>query len=96
MKLERFSVEIRYKIFLGGYEVIEPVVTQSCVLEGEELKDIEGVRKQIHKVLEEAWVKEALDQLRLVHKVRTGKEPPKDDKVPALMNSLKIISKGDI
>jgi hypothetical protein len=94
MKLTRFELELRHKIYLGGYETIDPCVRVSADLTEEDAKDMEGVRKAVFKEVSELWTREVLDELRLVHKRRAGQELSSSDKLPTVMNAFKEMAKN--
>lgn len=61
MKLEKVSVVIKEKIYVGLYESIEPQVEISAVLEPGD--DPKVCMDELHKILSPSWAKHALVEL---------------------------------
>lgn len=92
MKIEKIEREVRHKIFMGGFETIEPCVRLTAVLEAGD--DPEEARKELSKIAIGMWAKEVLAEIRLVHK-RRGDNPPDNDKTPQLMGAFKDLVKSN-
>lgn len=91
MKIKTVEREIRHKIFLGGYETIEPCLRLTAELEDGD--DPDAARKELDKIIVPMWAKEVLGEIRLVLK-RRGDHIPENDRVPQLMGSFKEMIKG--
>lgn len=88
MKITRIEREIRHKIFLGGFETIEPCLRISADLE--EGDDPQEAIKEIDKAIVPMWVKEVLSEIRLTLK-RRGDHIPENDKLPLVMAGFKTL-----
>lgn len=86
MRVTRIEREIAHKIFLGGYETIEPKLRM--VAELDDGDDVEEVQMMLDQMLEMAWVKEAISELRMVRKRRQEK-PVEGDVVAEQLQGLK-------
>lgn len=87
MKITKIERELSHKIFVGGFETIQPTIRVTAELEATD--DPDEARKALDQVVEAMWVKECLGELRLVHKRRNPNEPVKEDKLPMLMETFK-------
>lgn len=92
MKVTRIEVQISHKIFVGGFETIEPCIRLCAELDPGE--DLEEARKIVASEAQKMWAKETIEELRLVHKRRNGGELPSNDKLPGLMTAFKEMAKG--
>lgn len=90
--IRRIEVEIRHKIFLGGFEVIEPCVRLCADLDPGD--DLDEARKVVAKEVHALWAREVIEELRLVNKRRGHEPPPSNDKLPGLMTAFKDIVKA--
>lgn len=86
MKITKVEREIRHKIYVGGYETIEPCLRMTAELE--EGDDPKEALKILNAELIPAWSREVLGEIRMVHQ-RRGMETPENDKVPQLMGAFK-------
>lgn len=92
MKYKTLEIELKHKIYIGGYETIEPTVRATAELE--EGDTLETARAVIAKDLQALWAKEVIEELRLVHKRRAGAEV-KGDTLPQLMPAFKELVKSN-
>lgn len=88
MKVTRIEREISHKIYLGGYETIEPTLRLSAELE--EGDTVESALKELDAVIMPLYAREVLAEIRHVHR-RRGDDVPASDKLPALLGSFKDI-----
>jgi len=88
MKIRRIEREVRHKIFVGGFDTIEPCLRLTAELD--EGEDLDAARKELDSIIMPMWAKEVLSEIRLVHK-RRGDSPPENDKTVQLMGAFKEI-----
>lgn len=91
MKIKRIEREVRHKIFVGGFETIEPCIRLSAELD--EGEDPHEALKELDGIIMPMWAKEVLAEIRTVHK-RRGDEVPENDKVSQLMGAFKDMVRG--
>jgi len=87
MKITKLEVEITQKIYLGGFETVEPSIRITAELDPGDT--LEGARKILADEAHKLWVVEALEEIRMVHRRRGPEFFSMNDKLPEVMNSLK-------
>ncbi len=87
MKIVKIEREVAHKIFVGGFETIQPTLRMTALLD--EGDDYEKVLAMLDEVLTKEWSKVAVHELRLVAK-RRGGNPIENDQVPDLMQAFKM------
>ncbi len=92
MKLLKLTRTSTHKLFIGGYETIEPSVSLTAELE--EGDTLEDANLQLNSLLEEAHISATMHELRLVAKRRRGQVVEKD-KVPELIGAMKTMLRGE-
>ena len=92
MKISRIEIQLSHKIFVGGFETIEPCIRLCADLDPGE--NLDEARKLVAAEVQKLWAKEVIEELRIVHKRRNGTELPSNDKLPGLMQSFKEMAKG--
>lgn len=88
MKIRRIEREVCHRIFVGGFETIEPRVRLAADLEDGD--NLEEALSELDAALYVIWTKEVLAEIRLVHK-RRGNALPEDNKIPDLMQGFKAL-----
>lgn len=92
MKISRIEREIRHKIFVGGYETIAPTVRLTADLEDGD--DPIAALEELDAIIVPMWTNEVIDEIKLVHRRRSG-NVPENDKLPDLLGSFKAMARGD-
>lgn len=92
MKIVRIEREMKHKLFLGGFETIEPQVR--LVAEVPEGADLEAVMGELGVVTQELWTQQVVEDLRFAHRMR-GTHLPEDDKLQGLMRNAKKLLAED-
>ncbi len=90
LKIQKIEREIRHKIFMGGYETIEPCLRLTAVLDDGD--DPEEARKELDGIIQPMWAKEVLGEIRMVHK-RRGDQVPSEDAL-AVVSLVQSVCKG--
>lgn len=90
MKIKRIEREISHKIMVSRFESILPTLRMEADLdEGEDPAD---ALEELDAVLQPLWVKEALEEVRMVRRRRNGSDVS-DDKTIELGKGLKEMVK---